>query len=531
MAITSVTFQYPVAKVADSPWNTIINGLNYTKTNLAPVPLKNAESYHSTNGMSLPQSAYCAIPVVTSNPTSRSYTWMGGMRDSKNPDKYWLSVPVCDKGWGYGDVTNSPYFNLMTKKLDDSSRVYTEITTFSVNSQYNCRDLIYQNEDFIYVLSNNFNGSSTSYLMLTKLKKMDGYLSQSKITYIPSSSIYCSDFYFLGEKNGKLYIALGTTTSSSYSEGNFEIYSYNLASDTFSQVYSKTLNINSNINIMCSDIQNNELYFADLCGGASAPGGTYPKIYKLSFNSDWSTVTEKEMSFADISKENVYSTILDNLLGNTQLKVFMHSYSIGSEKYLVKVNVRNNTCSNNVAAPYIGDSIKFYKVEENTLTEVNSLGVEIYNIIPKNNWNSIFAACNSGIRVYALDKNQKKFIEQPSIDLNLYQFGFDLDERLWVLSRDGSVSRYNYNQPATISYSFEKDRYALQDSSPVSSYVNVSVMNYMGEPLNMTVTLQAIGNFTFQGGQKEIQIALNNSTATQIPVIITGAGTYQLILR
>ena len=77
MAITSVTFQYPVAKVADSPWNTIINGLNYTKTNLAPVPLKNAESYHSTNGMSLPQSAYCAIPVVTSNPTSRSYTWMG----------------------------------------------------------------------------------------------------------------------------------------------------------------------------------------------------------------------------------------------------------------------------------------------------------------------------------------------------------------------------------------------------------------------------------------------------------------------
>ena len=47
----------------------------------------------------------------------------------------------------------------------------------------------------------------------------------------------------------------------------------------------------------------------------------------------------------------------------------------------------------------------------------------------------------------------------------------------------------------------------------------------------MTVTLQAIGNFTFQGGQKEIQIALNNSTATQIPVIITGAGTYQLILR
>lgn len=38
MAITSVTFQYPVAKVADSPWNTIINGMNYTKTNLAPVP-------------------------------------------------------------------------------------------------------------------------------------------------------------------------------------------------------------------------------------------------------------------------------------------------------------------------------------------------------------------------------------------------------------------------------------------------------------------------------------------------------------
>lgn len=454
------------------------------------------------------------------------------MRDSKNPDKYWLSIPVCDKGWGYGDVTNSPYFNLMTKKLDDSGRVYTEITTFSTGYQYNCRDLIYQNEDFIYVLSNNFNGSSTSYLMLIKLKKMDGYLSQSKITYIPSTSIYCSDFYFLGEKNGKLYIALGTTTSSSYSSGgSFGIYAYNLASDTFSQVYSKTLNANSSINIMCSDIQNNELYFADLCGGASAHGGTYPKIYKLSFNSDWSTVTEKGMSFADTSKENIYSTILDNLLGNTQLKVFMHSYSIGSEKYLVKVNVRNNTCSNNVATPYTGDSIKFYKVEENTLTEVNSLGVEIYNIIPKNNWNSIFAACNNGIRVYALDKNQKKFIEQPSIDLNLYQFGFDLDERLWVLSRDGSVSRYNYNQPATISYSFEKDRYALQGSSPVSSYVNVSVMNYMGEPLNMTVTLQAIGNFTFQGGQKEIQIALNNSTATQIPVIITGAGTYQLILR
>ena len=40
MALTNVTFNYNVAKIIDTPWNTIINGLNYTKTNLAPLALK-----------------------------------------------------------------------------------------------------------------------------------------------------------------------------------------------------------------------------------------------------------------------------------------------------------------------------------------------------------------------------------------------------------------------------------------------------------------------------------------------------------
>lgn len=529
MSITSITFKEPVAKVADSPWNTIVNGLNYTKTNLSPVPLKSAEAYHCTNGMILAQSAYQALPVVTENPTTRSYTWMGGARDSRNPDKYWISIPICDKSWSRPEYS---YNALMQKKIDDSGRTYTKIIPSNTywGHKYNCTDYIYQNADFLYTVDTLFDGSSTAPIYLIKWKKTDGELIAASYTIFESST-YGTDFYFLGEKNGKLYIAMGMTTSSSYSEGDFRIYSYNLSSDTYKREYTKTLNANSMINIMCSDVQNNELYFADLCAGPTGANGyPIPKIYRLTFSNDWSTITETEMEFSDILKENGYYTGLDNLLGNTQLKVFMHSYTIGDEKYLVKINVRNNTVQDS-SPTYYGDPIKFYKIEGNVLTEVNSLGDTIYNIIPKNNWNTIFAACNSGVRVYSLDRNTKKIIEQPSIDVNLYQFGFDLDERLWVLSRDGSVYRYNYNQPATISYAFEKERYALQDSSPVNSYVNVSVMNYMGEPLNMTVTLQAIGNFSFQGNQKEIQIALNSETATQIPVVITGAGTYQLILK
>lgn len=528
MSITSITFKEPVAKVADSPWNTIINGLNYTKTNLSPVPLKSAEAYHATNGMILAQSAYQALPVVTTNPSGRSYTWNGGVRDSKDPNKFWINVPVCSNSWNYS--TNSSAI-LMKKRMDDSGRTYTECIPITLTySGYGCYEVIYQNDDFLYVLYNSFVGTGSNFTVLIKYRKRDGGLAIEKTSSIESGN-YSADFYFLGEKNGKLYVAIGTTTSSSYSEGDFRIYSYNLSSDTYKREYTKTLNVNSMINIMCSDVQNNELYFADLCAGPTGANGyPIPKIYKLTFSNDWSTITETEMEFSDILKENGYYTGLDNLLGNTQLKVFMHSYTIGDEKYLVKINVRNNTVQDSLQT-YYGDPIKFYKIEGNVLTEVNSLGDTIYNIIPKNNWNTIFAACNSGVRVYSLDRNTKKIIEQPSIDVNLYQFGFDLDERLWVLSRDGSVYRYNYNQPATISYAFEKERYALQDSSPVNSYVNVSVMNYMGEPLNMTVTLQAIGNFSFQGDQKEIQVALNSETATQIPVVITGAGTYQLILK
>ena len=530
MSITSVTFKYPVAKVMDSPWNTIINGLNYTKTNLSPVPLKNGEAYHPTNGMILAQSAYCAIPTVSVNPTSRSYTWSGGARDSKDVNSYWMTIPVCDRGWGYGDFgSGSPTLSLLKKEQDDSGRTYTNIINQSLSTKYSSWDIVYQTNDYLYVMYQGSPASSSGggYIYLGKWRKSESGISVSN--YVRLDSTYTLDWLYLGNKNGKLYFVSLVSDNSNYSDTRICVYSYNLSTDKLNVEYKKNMS-SDYVGLAYSDIQNNELYYMDLRGGSYNNGYYYPKMYKITFDSNWSNPTEKEITVTEGANENTYSNNLDSGEGPTRLKVFLHSYEIEGEKYLLKINVKNNSFNTN-NEPFTGDSVKFYKIVEDSLVQVSSFNMDIYNIIPKNNWNTVFAACNTGVRVLSLDSNSKNIIEQPEINLNLYQFGFDTDERLWVLSREGTVYRYNYNQPATLLYSFEKERYPLQGSSPLDSFVKVSVANYMGEHLNMTVTLQAVGNFNFQGGQKELQIALDSQNETQIPVVITGAGTYQLILK
>lgn len=525
MSITTITFKDPVAKVVDTPWNTIINGLNYTKTNLAPIPLKYAEGYHSTGAMVLPQAAFNAIETYASYPTIRSYVWNGGMRDAANPNNYFLQNSLCEKyNNSFTEGSRTSYF--ISKRADDSGRTYSEMNSMTVGNTSNAMEFIHQDEKNVHMLSFSRTGTSAGSATIYKAAKKDGYLQLVKQITITN---YASDGLFLGENNGKLFFAITSATDATYGTSNFCIFTYNLSSEVVKTEYQKQLNPAALCNIASSTIEDGELFFVDV-NALSKNSLRYPEFYKLTFNQDYSSITETKLTLTDDSNENSYSSSLDNLSNSSWLRVFLHSYTIDNEKYLVKVNVNCNTVSDSTSA-YAGDSIKFYRVQQDQLTEVNSLGVPIYNIIPKNNWNSIFAACNDGVRVFALDKINKQIIQQPSIQTNLYQFGFDLDERLWVLSRDGAVDRYNYNQPATIRYEFEKQKYPLVDSSPISSYVGVSVMNYFGEQLNMTVTLQAIGNFTFQGGQKEIEIALNSQTKTQIPIIITGAGIYQVNLK
>ena len=159
MSLTSVLFNYNVAKIIDTPWNTIINGLNYTKTNLAPLGLRYTLANNYDNGMILKEVAGNSINQYV---PVEDFSWNNAELDYTDPYKYWIvntSHKTC--------TASGPAIYLASRYLNENGLEYTEITQpISMTKLAGCGQIIYQDNTNLYVYYSNIRYSSdyTTYI-------------------------------------------------------------------------------------------------------------------------------------------------------------------------------------------------------------------------------------------------------------------------------------------------------------------------------------------------------------------------------
>jgi hypothetical protein len=206
------------------------------------------------------------------------------------------------------------------------------------------------------------------------------------------------------------------------------------------------------------------------------------------------------------------------------LKNFCHIYESNNTQYLLSLSLNSYSYTSDIQDK---SYLLLYQIDGDNLILKQKIQVLGLSFIPKNDWNNLFIGCTSGLKSFTWDSVLCKFVENPIIMTTIKEWGFDIDERLWILDSNDSLLRYTFNQPVTVEYEFEKERYYL-GTETIESYVDVKVLNYMGDNLTSQLTLKAIGNFTFINNQKELELTLTSSGYTRIPVYIKGSGKYEI---
>ena len=497
MALTSTIFNYNVAKIIDTPWNTIINGLNYTKTALAPLGLRYTLANNKDSGMLLKEvagnSLVVGVPV-------EDFSWQNAARDYEDPNKYWI-LNTSHRT----DLAEGPAIYLARRCIDVNGFEYSELTQpYAMTKARGCGQILYQDASSIFVYYSNIDTASGTASYIYKYIK-DGDMLKATNSYSCSNGIIT----VLDIKDGFIYClhTYGDSTTSRY------IKKIEISSGIETTIASTSDSGSGIMTSYPSNIVNEHFYVKNMNNNT---------WYRYTFNDRRKTANRTALSCTE--DNSVYTTTSYSYCGH--LKRFTHVFDYDGNEFLVAVTLNSysyETTSN------IKSTIQVYAVEGDGLTLKQCLVVDGLSMIPKNDWKTLFIGTTTGIKVFQWDEVDSEYKEQPTIFTTCQQFGFDIDERLWIMDGNGGIYRYTYNQPVTVDYKFEDNVYEI-GTETIESYVDVKVLNYMGENLTTKIKLKAVGNFTFMNNSKELEVTLNSYEYLRLPIYIHGSGKYEIRL-
>lgn len=503
MSLTSIKYDYNVAKVIDTPWNTIINGLNYTKTNLAPLGLKNTYAKNYDCGLILKEIAGNSFK---NNSPIEDFSFSNSVIDIQDSNKCWLLST------SYNSSNNNALCLCSTKNIDSNGYEYSNINEAYLNGMQGCGQIWYQDNTTMYVYwtTATYNTyEATTYLCrfkkdgnkLTLVQSYNNTQGICSLIDIKDGVIYYLEQYCKAEKSG--------TSTTTYQNIN----KIEASSGLKSTLYSITNGNMSSYTTYPTKVINETFYWY-CC--------SLQKWYRFQFTDNRKNVVKTELTVDfdtyDTGDGGTYYIGYD--------KRFSFLYEDNDTYYIVAITLKSYSYkwgNDNTTK----SGIQVYRIENDNLIRIQEIPLTCFSLIPKNDNKTFFIGTLSGICVYQYDEIQHKIVEQPSILTTVKQFGFDMDERLWILTADDDIIRYTYNQPLTVDYIFEKNRYLI-GADIIESWVKLKILNYMGNSINSKIKIKAIGNFTFENEQKEIELNISKDDYITIPIYIYGSGKYEI---
>lgn len=245
------------------------------------------------------------------------------------------------------------------------------------------------------------------------------------------------------------------------------------------------------------------------------------KEYKVDI-SDYILTDEKFLS--------TYYKILDKLI-NRELNLNIEYFNIEEDKFMTIIisTSDNNSTFSDLAGilllKFNGD-LELFKLISYTpnLTTYSWDGHIVSNDI-KTIYQGTF---ENGITVYKLNETELKYeaLSFKSIP-NIVEFGFDIADNLFTLSKKGEIIRISSFDTVINEVKLEKEVYK-KESLPIETYALITTKNINGEIQKNIVSLRIIGNAVFSNNKKTIDVTGGENV--KVPIIIKGTGKLQVLI-
>ena len=496
---TNTTITDIAPKVVETANGFLLNTQYYTKENLAPVPFEVCDLYGSPYSLSIRKHLYL-----------QDYTWnfyndeIGILRDSTYENRYYMRTLT-------GYISGARQTRLVVFEETENGEI-TILSEYLLGDYQLCQ-FVDQSDQFIYFTLR----SNTTFL----LSRMDKKTFAVTTTYSNSAGqnfgrlekIYSDSTYvffmFLANQNIyalKLNKATNTTelsaaiyrgretVATAYNFTTIADHEYKIDANTFGVFLFNAANPEQPIDLYQHDVTKP---FTD--------GFTMQDVI-ITWNNE-----KSQIDF--LNSNTVYNTsrnFITEFDGVKYLHVAMYQTGFSNANYI----------------PYQG--IYTFKIESptslvftgyNQVDAVKQFGGFIYDESKEH----LIVAKQNAFQILKFNRTTLKY-ESTNFEIpGCYCVGLDELQRIWYIKVDSSVHMINMEDAQSVEIKFEKEYYDYSGTS-ITTYIDFSALNYLGEEFSGTFELMISGPAVFtKNNANVLRFTYDGIGKQQVGITITGA--------
>lgn len=410
-----------------------------------------------------------------------------------------------------GTITNS--FNAILQDNNDVNLFYI------ISKDYN-------NNDYLYFLN-----TVTPSLFNININNIDTKLNQGNTFVLigqDSDDVYCMGYnsgyittiFFkvnkkstkitkVGEINGNFPTIIENNSSS--------ITSFNCNSDNFNVNY---IDFKNNIIINTNNISINKNY-----NNINNTFCYYNKIDESVYFITNSLLNETDWNFYKYNNNKLIKLKLNNNLITLDsslyfFKTFVYKDTkINKDFLILTINspIYYSDLSNN---DMINKNIIYlFEINEEELTLVYEYPLSFLctDIIYQEDKNILICSSDKKINILKVDNNTIVSIFENTD--GLISVGIDTGNDIIIQTKDTSVYKLSKTTDSVYGCYFEKNIYKF-NGTPITTYLEFYVKNYLGDYLKKNVSLTLIGNIQFEDGTTYKEIESSKEGVIRVPIII-----------
>jgi hypothetical protein len=485
-------------KVIETANGFLLNTQYYTKEKLAPIPFENCNLQGSPYSLSIRKQLFL-----------QGYTWnypndeFNIVKDSRYENRYYMRTLE-------GYVSGSRSSKLITFEETENGEI--KILNVYNPGDYQFLEFVGQNDSYIWwTLRSNtsfylYRMDKITYTVVSCWSSSTSY-NYGKLKQIYSDDIYIYFIYFAQQNIYTLkYDKVNNSTSVSqaiYRGKETTAYNYYLTniSDTPYQIDDNTYGL---FLFNAADAtQPIDLYQYDTT--KTITDGFTMQSVTITWNS-----TKTKFDFLTTS---IYCTIrnfISEFNGIKYLNVVTYQPNFDNANYIPVQGIytfRIDSATNLVFTGY------------NQIDGAKQIGGFIYDESKEH----LIVAKQNAFQILKFNQTTFKY-ESTNFEITgCYSVGLDELQRVWYIKTDSSVHMINLEDAQSVEIEFEKEYYDYTGST-ISTYINFSALNYLGEDFAGVFELTISGPAVFtENNTNTLRFDYTGTGKQQIGITITGA--------
>lgn len=490
--LNSLKFNGNVPKVIEQPDTLILNGQVYDKNSFSAKALDFCPiNAGNRNEMYMYRTAYI------------DYQWCHNrndqtfLADSNDPNIVYFATT--------GQYSTSAFWKI--QKTSTGYNTYS-ISIGATNSEI--MEFIGQDSTKIYVMMQRNYGSHQSYF---------GYIDKASFTSMTWVDLgNMSTIRVLKETESTFYCA-------SMWEDRAYIFKYNKNTNAVTVLLDDYQTASDDYRCLATPMNSNGEFY--IVKDAIISGGTVHKAMYRKYTLNWVSET---VSFVDCTvdlsiKPNpiVPFTTSSN---DGRIKHELFFVQDGGKTYLNHVVYNNGN-----AAIYLqADKCFLHTYEIVSSSNLKLVSWKEFNpIVYKAMMNMydnklLLLGHEGGVHFWSWNSSTKSFEKTTGVDAQIFAFGCDMNNNIYIQYQDTSVEMLSNTLPVTIYADFQYESYTY-NGTDLDVTLEVYAKNFMDQYLNANIELTLFGPIRFADtGLKKKTVTTSNLNKLSIPVILSGEG-------